>query len=140
MSDAKGSGQSGGVYNTGTMNTGGGHVAGRDVTVSTTTTTTKSKTEIALQPITDAVKEAAPALQPLAETTLASLKEEVEKSEKGGKPDDTVVSGLLKALAGLVPSAVSAIGTAFGTPLLGALAGPATKLALDELGVGQNIS
>jgi hypothetical protein len=130
------SGQSGGVSNTGTMTTGGGPVVGRDMTINTTTSTT-SKTQIAFQPIADAVKDAPAALQPAAEATLASLKKEVEKSEQGEKPNDTVIAGLLKGLAGLVPSAVSAIASAFGTPILGAVAGPATQLALKELGVDQ---
>jgi hypothetical protein len=118
------------------MNTGGGNVVGGNMTV-TTTTSTLSKTAIAFQPLANVVKEAPPALQPAAEATLASLKKEVEKSEQGEKPNDTVIAGLLKGLAGLVPSAVSAIASAFGTPVLGALAGPATKLALKELGVDQ---
>ena|SRR5690348_2932625 len=98
---------------------------------------TLSKTEIAFQPIADVVKETTPAMRPAAEAMLTSLKKEVEKTEKGEKPDDTVISGLLRGLAGLVPSAISAIGSAFGTPLLGAVAGPATKLVLNELGVDQ---
>lgn len=135
MSDAKSTGQSGGVSNTGTMNAGS-NIVGGNMTVNTTTSTL-SKTEIAFQPLTNAVKEAPSAMRPAAETTLASLKKEVEKGEKGEKPDDTVISGLLKGLAGLVPSAVSAIVSAFATPILGAVAGPATKLALKELGVDQ---
>jgi hypothetical protein len=82
-------GQSGGVTNTGTMNTGGGNVVGGNMTVNTTTST-MSKIAIAFQPLANAVKEAPPALQPAAEATLASLKKEVEKSEQGEKPNDTV--------------------------------------------------
>ena len=93
-----------------------------------------SKMAIDFRPLLEMVKEVQPALQPAAEATLASLKKEVEKSEQGEKPDDTVIAGLLKGLVGLVPSAVSAIASAFGTPILGALAGPATQLALKELG------
>jgi hypothetical protein len=119
------------------MNTGGGHVVGGNMTVHTTTCTF-SKVELAFQQIANAVKEAPAALQPAAEATLTSLKTEVEKSEAGKKPDDTVVAGLLKGLAGLLPSAVSAIGSAFGTPVLGALAGPVTKAALREIGVDQS--
>jgi hypothetical protein len=120
--------------NTGTMTTGGGHVVGRNMTI-TTTKSTQSEIAIAFRPLAEMVKEAPPALRPAAEATLASLKNEAEKSEQGEKPDDTVIAGLLKGLAGLVPSAVSAIVSAFGTPILGALAGPATQLALKELGV-----
>lgn len=130
------SGQSGGVTNTGTMTTGGGNVVGGNMTVNTTTST-QSKIEVPFQPIADAIKAAPPAMQPAAEATLTSLKKEVEKSEKGEKPDATVISGLVKGLAGLVPSAVSAIASAFGDPILGAVAGPATQLALKELGVDQ---
>jgi tetrahydromethanopterin S-methyltransferase subunit D len=107
------------------MNTGGGHVVGGNMTVHTTTCTF-SKVELAFQQIANAVKEAPAALQPAAEATLTSLKTEVEKSEAG------------KGLAGLLPSAVSAIGSAFGTPVLGALAGPVTKAALREIGVDQS--
>ena len=117
------------------MNAGGNIVGGNMTT--NTTTSTLSKTEIAFQPIADAVKAGPPAMRPAAEATLTSLKKEVEKAEKGEKPDDGVISGLLKGLAGLVPSAVSAIGSAFGGPVLGAIAGPATKLALKELGLDQ---
>jgi hypothetical protein len=37
-------------------------------------------------------------------------------------------------LIGLVPAAASGVGSAFATPVLGALVGPATKLVLDKLG------
>jgi hypothetical protein len=40
----------------------------------------------------------------------------------------------VKGLVGLVPSAVSAIVSAFGTPILGGVAGPVTKFVLAELG------
>ena len=135
MAETQGSGQSGGLSNTGTMNAGA-NIVGGNMTVNTTTSTL-SKTEIAFQPIADAVKETPPAMRPAAEATLASLKKEVEKGEKGEKPDDGVISGLLKGLVGLAPSAVSAIVSAFGTPILGAVAGPATTLVLRELGADQ---
>ena len=129
-------GQSGGVSNTGTMNTGGGSVVGRDMTITTTTSTT-SKMQIAFQPIADAVKDAPPAMRPAADATLVGLRQEVEKAEKGEKADDSVIAGLLKGLVGLVPSAVSAVVSAFASPVLGAIAGPATKSLLNELGANQ---
>jgi hypothetical protein len=135
MAETPNSGQSGGVSNTGNMSAGG-NIVGGNMTVNTTTST-MSKTEIAFQPIAGTVKETAPAMRPAAEATLASLKKEVEKGEKGEKPDDTIISGLLKGLVGLVPSAASAIVSAFGTPILGAVMGPATKLVLEELGMDQ---
>lgn len=147
-------GQSGGISNSGILNTNGGHVvggsitfggqrggilnsgtmnAGGDIVGGDRTVTTMSKTEIAFQPIANIVRETAPAMRPAAEATLASLKQEVEKGEKGVKPDDTVIAGLLKGLAGLVPSALSAIVSAFGTPILSVVAGPVTKFVLEEL-------
>jgi hypothetical protein len=129
-------GQSGGVSNTGTMNTGGGSVVGRDMTINTTTSTT-SKMQIAFQPIADAVKEAAPAMRPAADATLVGLRQEVEKAEKGERAHDSVMAGLVKGLVGLVPSAVSAVVSAFANPVLGAIAGPATRSLLSELGKGQ---
>jgi hypothetical protein len=128
--------QSGGVSNTGTMNTGGGSVVGRDMTINTTTSTT-SKMQIAFQPIADAVKEAVPAVRPAAEATLVGLRQEVEKAEKGEKADDSVIAGLVRGLVGLVPSAVSAVVSAFSSPILGAIAGPATQSFLSELGAGK---
>jgi hypothetical protein len=135
MAETPSSGQSGGVSNTGTQSAGG-NIVGGNMTV-TTSTSTISKTETAFQPIADAIKTSPDAMRPAAEATLASLKKEVEKTEKGEKPDDGVISGLLKSLAALVPAAVSAIGNAFGGPILGGLAGPATQAVLNELGVDQ---
>jgi hypothetical protein len=115
------------------MNTGGGSIVGRNMTINTTMST-MSKMQIAFQPIADAVKDAAPAMRPAAEATLASLKTEVEKTDKGEKADDSVIAGLVKGLVGLVPAAVSAVVSAFASPVLGAIAGPATKGLLNELG------
>jgi hypothetical protein len=39
----------------------------------------------------------------------------------------------VKGLVGLVPSAVSAIASAFGTPILSGVAGPVTQFVLEEL-------
>lgn len=133
MPETPAAGQSGGVTNIGTMNTGGGSIVGRNMTINTTMST-MSKMQIAFQPIADAVKDAAPAMRPAAEATLASLKTEVEKTDKGEKADDSVIAGLVKGLVGLVPAAVSAVVSAFASPVLGAIAGPATKGLLNELG------
>jgi hypothetical protein len=40
---------------------------------------------------------------------------------------------LVNGIVGLVPGAVSAVVSAFGTPILGGVAGPVTKFVLDEL-------
>ena len=128
------SGQSGGIVNSGTMNTGGGDAVGRDKTT-TTTTTYYSPTEIhnAWQPVADAIRTASPEKQAEATAKLDDLKKEVAK----GKAEDTTIAKLVKGLVGLVPSAVSAVAGAFGTPILSGVAGPVTKFVLDELGEGK---
>ena len=125
--------RSGGVTNSGTVNTGGGAIVGGDMTVNTTTTT-NSRVLNAFQPITDAVQTAAPAIRPAADATLTGLKTELEKADIGGKPNDDAMAGLLKGLVGLIPTAISAVVTAFANPILGAIAGPTTKALLNDLG------
>ena len=125
------------IVNSGSMSAGSLAICVGGNMTANTTTSTLSDTDIAFQPIADAVKAAPPAMRPAAEAMLTSLKQEVAKGEKDEKPDDGIISGLLKGLAGLVPSALSAIGSAFGGPVLGAVAGPATKAVLTELGLDQ---
>ena len=40
---------------------------------------------------------------------------------------------LIDGIVGLAPAAVSAVVSAFATPILGGVAGPATKYVLDKL-------
>jgi hypothetical protein len=129
------SGQSGGIVNPGTMNTGGGDAVGRDKTT-TTTTTYYSPTEIhnAWQPVADAIRTAPPEKQAEAAAKLDDLKKE---AAKGDKAEDTTIAKLVKGLVGLVPPAVSAVASALGTPILSGVAGPVTKFVLDELGEGK---
>ena len=68
---------------------------------------------------------AGPAMQ-----TVNELKDEVKKGEKA---DDSRVGKLIDQLVGLVPGAVSAVVSAFGSPLLAGLAGPVTKFVLDKV-------
>jgi hypothetical protein len=79
------SGQSGGINNPGTLNTGGGDAVGRD---KTTTTTYYSPTEIhnAWQPVVDAIRTAPPEKQAEAVAKLDALKKE---GAKGDKAEDT---------------------------------------------------
>ena len=127
-------GQSGGVSNTGTMNTGGGNVVGGDM--NTTTTTYYSPTEIhnTWQPVAEVIRTAPPERRTEAEAKLEDLKKE---TAKGKKADDSTIAKLVKGLVGLVPSAVSAVVGAFGTPILSGVAGPVTKFVLDGLGEGE---
>jgi hypothetical protein len=130
MAETPNSGQSGGISNTGTMIAQ--NVAGRDIT-NNTTTTCYSPTQIhnVWQSVADAIQAAPPEKQTEATTKLQELKAE---AAKGTKAEDTTLARLVKGLVGLVPSAVSAVASAFGTPILGGVAGPVTKFVLEELG------
>ncbi|MGQ0603048.1 MAG: caspase family protein [Anaerolineales bacterium] len=77
-----------------------------------------------------AAAKAEPAKLGPAMQTVQELKEEVKK---GDKADDGRVGKLIDQLVGLVPGAVSAVVGAFGTPILGGLAGPVTKFVLDKI-------
>lgn len=96
-------------------------------------TTMCSQTEIhnLWQPVAEAIRAAPQEKQAEATAKLEDLKKE---AAKGNTAEDTTLAKLVKGLVGLVPSAVSAIVSAFGTPILGGLAGPVTKFVLGELG------
>lgn len=130
------SGQSGGIDNKfGTISTGGGDVFGGNKTT-TTTTTYYAPTEIhnAWQPVADAIRTAPPEKQAEAAAKLDDLKKE---AAKGDKAEDTTIAKLVKGLVALVPSAVSAVVSTFGMPILSGVAGPVTKFVLNELGEGK---
>lgn len=82
-----------------------------------------------LEPIAAAIEQA-PVNKAEAKAKLEQLKDE---ASKGRKADDGVMSTLLKGLVGLVPTAITAVATAFGSPILGAIAGPATKAVIDAM-------
>lgn len=126
-------GQSGGIDNQlGAINTGGGDVvAGNKTAVTTTTYYAPTQANNVWQPVADAIRTVPPERQTEAAARLKDLKEE---AAKGDKAEDTTIAKLVKALVGLVPSAVSAIASAFGTPILSGVAGPVTKFVLSELG------
>jgi hypothetical protein len=126
-------GRSGGIDNKlGTISTGGGDVVGGNKI----TTTYYAPTEIhnAWQPVADAIRTAPPEKQAEAAAKLDDLKKE---AAKGDKAEDTTIAKLVKGLVALVPSAVSAVVSSFGTPILSGVAGPVTKFVLDELGEGR---
>jgi hypothetical protein len=96
-------------------------VVGGNITTSITTTY-YSSTEIhtTSQPIADAIRTAPPEKRAEAAAKLEDLKKEVAK---GDEAEDSTIAKLVKGLVGLVPSAVSAVVSAFGTPILGGVAG-----------------
>ena len=75
------------------------------------------------------VHQAPPGEQARAVQQVEQLKAEVAK---GKQADDSKMGGILEGLAKMVPGAVSAVVSAFATPLLGGIAGPVTKYVLDK--------
>jgi hypothetical protein len=115
----------GGVHiSGGAVHTEGGDIFGGDKNVMI-----RQKIDHALQPVAAEIEKAPPERKAAASQKLDQIKSEVAK---GKSADDGVVAKLVEGLVGLVPSAVTAIVSAFGTPILGGIAGPVTKYVLDK--------
>jgi hypothetical protein len=127
MGDRKTEGQSGGVNIAGTVGTVGGDIVGRD---KITGAPSAAVLDSALRPVRDAIAAAPAEARREAEAKLAALKQE---AAKGKHADDGVIAKLIDGLVGLVPAAATAVVSAFGTPLLGGIAGPVTSFVLDKL-------
>lgn len=83
-------------------------------------------------PILQAVQSAAPEKREEAVTTAQALQQE---AAKGKQEDDSVMAGLIEDLVGLVPGAVSAVVSAFASPILAGVVGPATRYVLRKMGL-----
>ena|SRR6476646_2370358 len=117
-------GQSGGINISGGGNVNvGGDMTGRDKI--TYGEIPRAQLDQAFRPLADAVGQHEEAKQ-----KVEALKTE---AAKGKKADDGVMAKLVEGIVKLVPGAVSAVVSAFGTPLLGGLAGPVTKYVLDKV-------
>jgi hypothetical protein len=121
-------GRGGGVSISGRSVTIGGHVARRDLNIGTNISPVQI--EQAFQPLAQSIRANAGANKTAALQKLEELKSE---AAKGKDAKDTVLAKVIEGLVGLVPGAVSAVVGAFGTPLLGGIAGPATKYVLDKI-------
>jgi hypothetical protein len=64
---------------------------------------------------------------------VQAVKDLKAEAEKGDAADDGRMARLLDRLADLMPGAVSAVVSAFGTPLLSGIAGPVTRFVLEWL-------
>ncbi len=114
MDDEKhGTNPSGGVNISGGSVTVGGDVIGRDKIVGTETSNVQL--DQVFRPIEEAVRTALPENQPEATHKLEELKSE---AAKGKNAKDGTVAKLVEGLVALVPGAVSAVVSAFATPLL----------------------
>jgi hypothetical protein len=123
------SGQSGGVNFSGSGTvTVHGNVAGRDMTIGTQIS--PFHIEQVFQPVAESIRSNSGANEAAALQKLDELKTE---AAKGKDAKDNVMAKVIEGLAGLVPGAVSAVVGAFATPLLGGIAGPATKYVLDKI-------
>ena len=127
MSSKSNDDQSGGVNIGGNVGTVGGDIVGRDKIIGAPSA---AELESALRPLIEAVQAAPVEDQAEVEAKLAALKQE---AAKGKHADDGVMAKLVDGLVGLVPSATSAVVSAFATPILGGLIGPVTKFVLDKL-------
>lgn len=122
-SDERSAGQSGGVNISGNTRVGG-DIVGRDKT----TGTSPAQLEELFLPLLNTIRAAPPEKQEEALRKAEILKSEVAK---GKGADDTVVAKLLDGIVKLIPNAATALGSAFGTPILGSISGPVTKFVLD---------
>jgi hypothetical protein len=130
MAEKPAGNQSGGVnIHGGTVNTGGGPIVGRDVIVNQGSA---RELQEALRPIADVIS-SAPTEKRVEALALAKLEEIKQEAAKGPQRNDSVLAKLVDGLVGLVPAAASAVVSAFGTPILGAVAGPVTKFALAKI-------
>jgi hypothetical protein len=128
MAEKPAGNRSGGVnIHGGTVNTGGGSIVGRDMI---TNQGSARELQEALRPIADVIGSASAEKRVEALAKLEEIKQEAAKGEQG---DDSVLAKLVDGLVGLVPAAASAVVSAFGTPILGAVAGPVTKFVLDKM-------
>ncbi len=127
MSSEAGGGQSGGVNISGQVGSVAGDIVGRD---KITNAQTIAALDSALRPLTDAINSAHPEKRDEAAAKLAALRQEVTK---GKGANDRTVADLVDGLVKLVPSAVTAVVSAFATPVLGGIAGPVTGFVLDKL-------
>jgi hypothetical protein len=127
MGEKLGDGQSGGVNISGVVGTVGGDVVGRDKIAGAPSAAALDR---ALKPLIEAIGAAPAEKRAEAETKLAALKQEAAKGEKA---NDRTVADLVEGLVELVPGAVSAVVSAFATPILGGVVGPITGYVLDKL-------
>ena len=110
------------------LNISGGDFVGRD---RSTTGISPRDLEPLFAPLRAAIAAQAPAgVQGTAMRQVEQLKAEVAK---GRQANDGKVATMVDGLVGLVPGAVSAVVSAFASPILGGIAGPVTKFVLDKL-------
>ena len=116
--------------NVGDISGSTGVAIGRGAQATVTQGISGAELEKLFAPLVTAVHQAPPEKQAEAEQKTEALKAELAK---GKQANDSVVADLVSGLVGLVPGAVSAVASMFGSPILGGIAGPVTKFVLDHL-------
>lgn len=113
-----------------------GDISGQGIAVgrgaSGTSTQGISGAELAqlFAPLMAAAQQAPPAQRAAAAETAAALQQEVAR---GRQADDGRLAGLIEGLVALVPGAVGTVVSTFASPILGGVAGPATRYVLEKL-------
>jgi hypothetical protein len=103
---------------------------GREAQVEVTTGLSGEEIDRLFKPLMDAVGRATPDKQVEAKEMAEALKREVQKADMA---DDTTMAKLINGLVELVPGAMSTVTSMFATPIMGGLAGNATKFVLDMI-------
>ena len=106
----------------------GGDIVGGDKMVGTEISSVRLEPIFA--PLVEAVRGAPPEKQQEAAQKVEALKSE---AAKGKGADDGVMAKLVEGIVALAPKAVSAVVSAFASPILGGIAGPVTKYVLDKI-------
>jgi hypothetical protein len=127
MSEKTGNNQSSGVNISGSVGSVGGDIIGRD---KITGVASAAALDDVLRPLSKAIETAPAGARAAADAKLTALKEE---AAKGKDAKDGVIAKLVDGLVELVPSATSAVVSAFATPILGGITGPVTGFVLDKL-------
>lgn len=116
----------GGLSNFGTLNSGDSNIVGRGPG---TMGIDPSQLNALFAPLLTAAA-TAPENQFEAVQTVTELKEEAAKGEQA---DDKKMAKLIEGFIGLVPAGVGAVVSAFASPILGAIAGPATEYVIEKI-------
>jgi hypothetical protein len=126
MGEKPSQGQSGGVNISGTVGSVAGNIVGRDM-IGGPSVAALSET---FPPLIELIAAAPSDKRPEAEAKLAQLQQE---AANGKDANDGAIAKIIDRLVDLVPTAASAVVGAFGTPILGGIAGPVTDFVLDKL-------
>lgn len=120
--------------NVGNITGSQGLAIGRHAQATVTTGISDTVLGTVFAPLWHTLQQVPPENQAAAMQQAKELQSEVAK---GKSANDERVADLLNGLVKLVPGAVSAVVSAFASPLLAGIAGPVTKYVLKQLGLPQ---